>query len=72
MKKYLRSNGEMNAYDAFGTDVEQYMKRFGGYDTSFIKPVKNAKISIEQFIKEENEASEFVDNEDAGSLVEVG
>ncbi len=72
VKKYLRSNGEMNAYDAFGTDVEQYMKRFGGYDTSFIKPVKNAKISIEQFIKDENEASEFVDNEDAGSLVKVG
>ncbi len=44
VKKYLRSNGEINAYDAFGTDVQQYMKRFAGYDTSFIKPVKNASI----------------------------
>lgn len=44
VKKYLRSNGELNAYDAFGTDVHQYMKKFAGYDTSFIKPVKNASI----------------------------
>jgi hypothetical protein len=44
VKKYLRSNGEFNAYDAFGTDVQQYMKKFAGYDTSFIKPVKNASI----------------------------
>ncbi len=72
VKKYLRSNGEFNAYDAFGTDVEQYLKRFGGYDTSMIKPVKNAKISIEKFKAEEDEASEFVDNEDAGSFVKIG
>ncbi len=44
VKKYLRSNGELNAYDAFGTDVHQYMEKFAGYDTSFIKPVKNASI----------------------------
>lgn len=44
VKKYLRSNGELNAYDAFGTNVQQYMKKFAGYDTSFIKPVKNARI----------------------------
>ena len=44
VKKYLRSNGEINAYDVFGTNVQQYMKRFAGYDTSFIKPVKNARI----------------------------
>lgn len=36
VKKYLRSNGEHNVYDAFGTDVQQYMKKFAGYDTSFI------------------------------------
>lgn len=72
VKKYLRSNGEFNAYDAFGTDVEQYLKRFGGYDTSMIKPVKNAKISIEKFRAEEIEASEFVDNEDTRSFVKVG
>lgn len=72
VKKYLRSNGEYNAYDAFGTDVEQYMKRFSGYDTSHIQPVKNAKISIKRFISEEGDASEFVDNEDTGPFVKVG
>lgn len=44
VKKYLRSNGEQNSYDAYGTNVHQYMKKFAGYDTSFIKPVKNARI----------------------------
>lgn len=44
VKKFLRSNGEINVNDAFGTDVQQYMKRFAGYDTSFIKPVKNARL----------------------------
>lgn len=44
VKKYLRSNGESNARDAYGTNVHNYMKRFAGYDTSFIKPVKNARI----------------------------
>ena len=44
VKKYLRSNGEINAYDAYGSDVQHYMKKFAGYDTSFIKPVKNARL----------------------------
>jgi hypothetical protein len=44
VKKYLRSNGELNSMDAYGTDVQLYMKRFAGYDTSFIKPEKNACI----------------------------
>ncbi len=44
VKKYLRSNGELNAYDAYGSDVQHYMKKFAGYDTSFIKPVKNARL----------------------------
>jgi len=44
VKKYLRSNGEQNAHDAYGSDVQQYMKKFAGYDTSFIKPVKNARL----------------------------
>ena len=44
VKKYLRSNGEFNSYDAYGTNVHQYMRKFAGYDTSFIKPVKNARI----------------------------
>ena len=44
VKKYLRSNGLFNVYDAYGADVELYMKKFAGYDTSFIKPVKNARL----------------------------
>lgn len=44
VKKYLRSNGELNATDAYGADVQLYMKRFAGYDTSFIIPEKNARI----------------------------
>jgi len=44
VKRYLRSNGQENANDAFGTDVAYYMKRFAGFDTSFVKPVKNATV----------------------------
>ena len=44
VKKYLRSNGELKVYDAFGTDIDQYMKRFAGYDISFVQPVKNAYV----------------------------
>lgn len=44
VKKYLRSNGELNSTDAYGSDVELYMKRFAGYDTSFVIPEKNARI----------------------------
>jgi len=44
VKKYLRSNGELNSKDAYGTDVQLYMKRFAGYDTSFVIPEKNARI----------------------------
>jgi hypothetical protein len=44
VKKYLRSNGELNSTDAYGSDVELYMERFAGYDTSFVKPEKNARI----------------------------
>ena len=73
VKKYLRSNGEHNAYDAFGTDVEQYLKRFAGYDTSFIKPVKNAKINMEDFRTDDDKmASKLVEDKDAGSFVKVG
>ncbi len=45
VKKYLRSGGEEGFSDAFGTSISYYMKRFSGYDTSFISPDKNAKVS---------------------------
>jgi len=44
VKIYLRSNGNRIFVDAYGSDVQHYMKKFAGYDTSFVKPVKNATI----------------------------
>ncbi|WP_353778524.1 peptidoglycan-binding protein LysM [Winogradskyella sp. 3972H.M.0a.05] len=46
VKKFLRSYGQNNFSDAFGTSIRSYMKRFSGYDTSFIKPDKKAKAKI--------------------------
>ncbi|MDO5970211.1 peptidoglycan-binding protein LysM [Flavivirga aquimarina] len=43
VKKYLRSYGLDNFADGYGTTVYHYMKRFSGYDTSFVKPNKAAK-----------------------------
>lgn len=45
VKKYLRSYGSHGFSDAFGTSISYYMKRFSGYDTSEIVPIKNAKVS---------------------------
>ncbi|MDY8138290.1 peptidoglycan-binding protein LysM [Aquimarina sp. 2201CG5-10] len=43
VKKYLRSGGVEGFADAFGTTVRYYMKRFAGYDTSFVVPNRKAK-----------------------------
>ncbi|QFZ53303.1 peptidoglycan-binding protein LysM [Oceanihabitans sp. IOP_32] len=43
VKKYLRSYGLDNFTDGYGTTVSYYMKRFSGYDTSFVKPDRKAK-----------------------------
>ena len=37
VKKYLRSNGNIGFNDAYGTTIEHYLKKFGGYDTSFVE-----------------------------------
>ena len=37
VKKYLRSNGEFKFADAYGTTIEHYLKKFAGYDTSFVE-----------------------------------
>ena len=42
VKKYLRSKGTYHFSDAFGTTIDHYLKRFAGYDTSFIKANKHA------------------------------
>ncbi|OED38986.1 peptidoglycan-binding protein LysM [Flavobacteriaceae bacterium (ex Bugula neritina AB1)] len=44
VKKYLRSGGVEGFADAFGTTIRYYMKRFAGYDTSFVIPDRKAKV----------------------------
>ncbi|MEB8329371.1 hypothetical protein OO009_08375 [Flavobacteriaceae bacterium KMM 6897] len=44
VKKFLRSNGEYNVSDEFGTSIANYMRKFSGYDISHISPVRNPKI----------------------------
>tara|TARA_R110002049_G_scaffold306635_1_gene505466 strand:+ start:42512 stop:43177 length:666 start_codon:yes stop_codon:yes gene_type:complete len=43
VKSYLRSYGVDIFEDGYGTTIEYYMKKFSGYDTSFVKPNKTAK-----------------------------
>lgn len=43
VKKYLRSYGMNNFADGYGTTVSNYMKKFSGYDTSFLKADRKAK-----------------------------
>jgi hypothetical protein len=44
VKKFLRSNGALNFSDAYGSSIESYLKKFGGYDVSEIEPDRNARI----------------------------
>ena len=44
VKKYLRSYGSENFKDAYGSNVAYYLKKFAGYDTSFIKADRKAQI----------------------------
>lgn len=44
VKKYLRSYGATGFTDAYGTSIEYYIKKFSGYDTSFVKPNRKAKV----------------------------
>jgi hypothetical protein len=44
VKKFFRNNGKRAIKDNFGTSLQSYMKKFGGYDTSFIEADDNAKI----------------------------
>jgi hypothetical protein len=44
VKKYLRSNGSDNFKDAYGTNIEHYLKKFSGYDTSFITANRKPRI----------------------------
>ena len=45
VKKYLRSYGQMDFSDAYGTSIAYYIKKFGGYDLSKIKAIHNPKVT---------------------------
>ncbi len=47
VKRYLRSGGVEGFADAFGTTIRYYMKRFEGYDTSFVEMNRYAKVERE-------------------------
>ncbi|MBT8298716.1 MAG: hypothetical protein HKP42_12990 [Maribacter sp.] len=42
--KYLRSYGRVNTKDAYGTSIDKYIKKFSGYDLSFVSAERNPKI----------------------------
>lgn len=44
VKKFLRSWGKFRFNDAFGTSIQEYMEKFGGYDVSNITANKFASV----------------------------
>lgn len=40
VKRYLKTNGRYRAKDSFGTSIKSYIKKFGYYDVSHIKPIE--------------------------------
>ncbi len=44
VKKYLRSYGQLDVADAYGTSISHYLKKFSGYDVSIITAKRNPKI----------------------------
>lgn len=46
VKKFLRSGGAIGFSDAFGTSIGYYLKKFSGYDTSFIQANQKAKVKF--------------------------
>ncbi|MFS4417164.1 hypothetical protein [Maribacter sp. 2307ULW6-5] len=44
VKHYLRSFGEIDVSDGFGSSISKYIKKFKGYDISAIPPLKNPRI----------------------------
>ena len=47
VKKYLRSNGRRGFRDGFGTSISSYIRKFSGYDISYIKADPEAKVNLE-------------------------
>lgn len=44
VKRYLRSGGMSGSSDAFGTSVKHYLQQFAGYDITFVKADRKAKV----------------------------
>ncbi|MGB0879795.1 MAG: peptidoglycan-binding protein LysM [Polaribacter sp.] len=44
VKKFLRTNGRESFYDAYGSSIKWYLKKFGGYDVSSI--IADGKASV--------------------------
>lgn len=44
VKKYLRSYGQIDVMDAYGTNIAKYIKKFSGYDISYVIPQRNAMV----------------------------
>ena len=46
VKRYLRSFGFKDFRDGYGTEISYYMRKFAGFDTSFVTPEKKPKVSL--------------------------
>ncbi|MGX1929148.1 hypothetical protein [Flagellimonas sp. 2504JD4-2] len=44
VKKYLRSYGQSDVADAYGSSISYYMRKFAGFDISTIQQKRNAKV----------------------------
>ena len=44
LMNYLRADGKMEAKDAFGTDIMEYITKFGGYDIDNYTPKRKSKL----------------------------
>ena len=47
VRKFLKSNGESGFNDGFGTSLESYIVKFGGFSVQHIKAKSNAKVNLE-------------------------
>lgn len=44
VKRFLRSGGEIGFNDAYGTSIQSYLKKFSGFDVSFVQAVKRPRL----------------------------
>lgn len=44
VKKYLRSYGQVDLADEYGTSIADYIRKFSGYDVSYVTSKRNPKV----------------------------